>query len=409
MELALLKSLLNKEFYNEVRSRCPEKLFGKELRKIKAVIDHAMEQYDRDLTVDEVKSLFFSQNPTLTTAQKQAFDMQFHQINKTDALGTDVAQDVLSSLFRQVVGQEVANLGFDFVNGEKTSLEPLRNILNSYQDDFTPSIRVNYVDNSIDNLIEKAVASTKWQFNIPTLHNAVTGLDAGMLFVIGARSNVGKSSFHASLCAAPNGWASQGASILVLCNEEKPERVASRYLTAATGMTMHQIADDKTQAHRFYDPLKDRLKFVDATGRTMSWAESVIKKHKPDIVVLDIGSKFVEDSVAGSASNSAEALKANAIYARNIGKMYGCLVVYCTQLSAEAEGKIVLSQAMIEGSKTGLAGESDLMILVAKNPPLNDQSEDDQLRYLNIVKNKISGVHRIINCEFDYHTGVYSS
>ena len=409
MELSLLKSLLSKSFYDEVRSRCPEKLFGKDLRKIKQTIDSAMEQYEKDLTLDEVKALFFASNPTLTTAQKHAFELTFNSIDKADALGADIANDVLSNLFRQLVGQEVANLGFDFVNGEKNTLEPLRNLIENYQDDFMPSVRINYVDNSIDNLIERSTAATKWQFNIPTLHHSVAGLDAGMLFVIGARSNVGKSSFHASLCAAPNGWAAQGAKILVLCNEEKPERVASRYLTACTGMTMHQIAEDKTQAHRFYDPIRDNLKFVDATGRTMSWGEAVIKRHKPDIVVLDIGSKFVEDSVIGAASNSAEALKANAIYARNIGKMYGCLVVYCTQLSAEAEGKVVLSQAMIEGSKTGLAGESDLMILVAKNPPLNDQTDDDGMRYLNLVKNKISGVHRIINCEFDYHTGVYSS
>jgi AraC-like DNA-binding protein len=409
MELSLLKSLLSKEFYNETRSKCPEKLFGKNTRKIKQTIDQAMEQYDKDLSLEELKSLFFTSNPTLTTAQKHDYGMTFHMMEKADSLSNEVAIDVLSNLFRQVVGQEVANLGFDFVNGDKTSLEPLRNLVNNYQDDFTPSIRITYVDNSIDNLIERASTSTKWQFNIPTLHHSVAGLDSGMLFVIGARSNVGKSSFHASLCAAPNGWAAQGARILILCNEEKPERVASRYMTAATGMTMQQIAEDKTQAHRFYDPIRDNLKFVDATGRTMSWAEGVIKKHKPEILVLDIGSKFVEDAIAGSASNSAEALKANAIYARNLGKMYGCLVVYCTQLSAEAEGKIVLSQAMIEGSKTGLAGESDLMILVARNPPMNDQTEDDGMRYLNIVKNKITGVHRIVNCEFDYTTGVYSS
>ena len=138
----------------------------------------------------------------------------------------------------------------------------------------------------------------------------------------------------------------------------------------------------------------------------MSWAESVIKKNKPDIVVLDIGSKFAEE---GSFSNNHEALKANAIYARNIGKLYGCLVVYCTQLSAEAEDKIVLNQSMIEGSKTGLAGESDLMILIAKNRPLNDQTEDDGIRFLNLVKNKISGVHRMVNCEFDFNTGEYTS
>ena len=407
MELTLIRSLMNKDFYDETRgNRCPEKLFTKDTRKIKSIIDSAMEQYKRDLTVDEVQALFFAANPTLTTAQKHAYELQFTKIRNEDVMGSDVATEVLSNMFRQVVGEEVANLGFSYVNGDETTMEPLRNILNNYQDDFTPLIRIEYVDNSIDNLIQTAASNTKWRFNIQSLFQSVNGLDNGMLFVIGARSNVGKSSFHSTLCAAPHGWASQGAKILVLCNEEKPERVASRYMTAATGMTMAQIVADKNTAHRAYDPIRDNLKFVDATGKTMKWAESVIKKHKPDIVVMDIGSKFAED---GAASNNHETLKANAIYARNIGKMYGCLVVYCTQLSAEAEGKIVLSQAMIEGSKTGLAGESDLMILIARNPPMNDQTDDDGMRYLNIVKNKVSGIHRIVNCEFDYTTGVYSS
>jgi hypothetical protein len=177
-------------------------------------------------------------------------------------------------------------------------------------------------------------------------------------------------------------------------------------MTCATGMTMNQIQQKKEHAIDVFGKIRDNIKFVDATGKTMVWVEGVIKAHRPDIVVLDIGSKFAEE---GASTNSHEALKANAIHARNLGKLYGCLVVYCTQLSAEAEGKIVLSQAMIEGSRTGLAGESDLMILIARNPPMNDQTEDDGMRYLNIVKNKISGVHRIVNCEFDYTTGEYTS
>ena len=407
MEHALIKSLLTKDFYDETRGhRCPDKLFTRDLQKVKRVVDQAMENYQRDLGIEEVKALFFATNPTLTTSQKQQYELQFQKIKTSEPIGADVASEILSNMFRTLVGEEVANLGFQYVNGEQSSMEPLRNILDNYQDDFIPSIRINYVDNSIDNLLALAANNTKWQFNVHSLHNAVHGLDNGMLFVIGARSNVGKSSFHATLCAAPNGWAHQGAKILVLCNEERPERVAARYMTAATSMTMSQIVADKATAHRLYDPVKDNIKFVDATGKPMTWAEAVIKNHKPDIVILDIGSKFAED---GASSNNHETLKANAVYARNIGKMYGCLVVYCTQLSAEAEGKIVLSQAMIEGSKTGLAGESDLMILIARNPPLNDQTEDDGMRYLNIAKNKISGVHRIVNCEFDYHTGVYSS
>ena len=41
-------------------------------------------------------------------------------------MGSDIAQEVLSKLFQQVVGEDIANLGFDYVNGDKASLEPLR-------------------------------------------------------------------------------------------------------------------------------------------------------------------------------------------------------------------------------------------------------------------------------------------
>ena len=71
MELALLKSLLNKEFYDEFKGdKCPHKLFSKDLSKIKTLIDSAMYKYRRDLTVNEIEGLFFASDPTMTTAQK---------------------------------------------------------------------------------------------------------------------------------------------------------------------------------------------------------------------------------------------------------------------------------------------------------------------------------------------------
>ena len=406
MEHSILKSLLNKDFYDQVKNKCPTNLFSKDLRKIKQVIDNAIETYNNDLDLTEVEALFFTSNPTLTTSQKHQFKLHFQQMKSAKAMSIDVVGDVLSNLNRQHVGEIVANLGFQYVNGTVTSLEPLKNIIENYTDDFIPQTKVDFYDTNLDYLLEAANADSKWKFNIRSLHEAIPGLNSGMLFVIGARSNVGKSSFHATLCASPNGWASQGANVLVLCNEEHPRRVASRYMTAATSMTLNQIRDNKELAHQIYNKVKNNIKFVDATGRTMAWAEGVIKNYKPDVVVMDIGSKFSDE---GASTNNHEALKANAIYARNIGKLYNCLVVYCTQLSAEAEGKIILNQGMIEGSKTGLAGESDLMILIARNPPMNDQTEDDRMRHLNIVKNKISGVHNIINCEFDYTTGEYTT
>ena len=37
-------------------------------------------------------------------------------------MGGDVANEVLIKLFQQVIGEEMANLGFDYVNGDKAVL-----------------------------------------------------------------------------------------------------------------------------------------------------------------------------------------------------------------------------------------------------------------------------------------------
>ena len=66
------------------------------------------------------------------------------------------------------------------------------------------------------------------------------GVNEGHLIEVGARPNTGKTSFHASLVAGPNGFAQQGAKCVILCNEEGTHRVGARYLTAATGMTMQE-------------------------------------------------------------------------------------------------------------------------------------------------------------------------
>ena len=65
-----------------------------------------------------------------------------------------------------------------------------------------------------------------------------------------------------------------------------------------------------------------------------------------------------------------EALKANAVHATQIAKQHECAVFYMSQLSADAEGKVLLNQSMMEGSRTGKAAEADLMVLIAKNPPV---------------------------------------
>ena len=396
---------MDKDFYDEHRgSKCPDRLFSKDVRKIKSAIDDAMGRYERSVTPDEIEALFISSNPTLTTSQKTSYDTLFRQIKKEETMGTDVAQEVLSKLFQQVIGEDIANIGFDYVNGTKNSLEPLRNILEQYSDDFTPNLNIEWEDISIETLLSKNDMETRWKFNIPSLSRKVAGVNAGHLIEVGARPNTGKTSFHASMIAGINGFARQGAKCVILCNEEAAHRVGARYLTAASGMTVGEIQHNMIKAGDAYSPVRDNIKIKDATSRDMSWVESVCKTFKPDILVLDMGDKFAK---MGGFARADEALKVNAIHARQIAKEYECAVFYMSQLSAEAEGKIILNQSMMEGSRTGKAAEADLMLLVSKNPMKNEGDEEDLQRHINVVKNKLTGWHGIVTCELNYEIGRY--
>ena len=405
MELSLLRSLMDKKFYDDHRgSKCPNRLFTKDVQKIKAVVDSCMQRYERTVTPDEVEALFLSGNPSMTTAQKTAYSSLFHKIKREQPMGSDIAQEVLSKLFQQVVGEDIANLGFDYVNGTKTSLEPMRNLLEQYGDDFTPNLNIQWDDIDISTLLEKNDLEARWTFNIPSLTRKLEGVNEGHLVEVGARPNTGKTSFHASLIASPDGFARQGAKCIVLCNEEGTHRVGARYLTAATGMTMQEVKQNPKLAHDKYEPVRKNIRLRDATGRDMGWVESVCKAYSPDIVVLDMGDKF---AVTSGYARQDEALKANAIHARSIAKQQGCAIFYMSQLSAEAEGKVLLNQSMMEGSRTGKAAEADLMLLIAKNPIVEGQDEEDTQRHLNLVKNKLTGWHGVIHCELDYKTARY--
>ncbi len=145
-----------------------------------------------------------------------------------------------------------------------------------------------------------------------------------------------------------------------------------------------------------------KIKVIDQDIVFLSYDEPNAEKNYADLC-----SKLPWAKRVHGVHGSDEALKACAIYARQIAKTYDCAVFYMSQLSAEAEGRAQLNQSMMEGSRTGKAAEADLMILIGKSPTVEGQEEDSPLRHINIVKNKLNGWHGMVNCELNYQTARY--
>jgi hypothetical protein len=406
IELALIRSLMQKDFYEDHKgSKCPDRLFSKDVRKIKNTLDEAMGKHERNLSLTELQALFFSDNGTMTSANKASFEVLFSKLSKEEPMNNDIAREVLSKLFQQMVGEEVANIGFDYVNGTKNNLEPLRNILDNYQDDFTPSFKFMGDDISFNTLVDHLNLKFQWKFNIPSLRRRVEGLSGGHFVIVGARPNTGKTSFHASIIASEGGFIDQGAKCVVLCNEEAYKRVGLRYLYCKSNMSSDQVLENRKLALERYDPLRNLLSIKDATDKNMDYVEQLAKSINPDIIVLDMGDKFA----TGGSERTDIYLKEAAIHARNIAKKYDCVIIWMSQLSAEAEGKINVNQSMLEGSKTGKAAEADLMLLISKNPDIEGQDSNDPQRHIRLAKNKLTGWHGAVHVELDVETGRYSA
>ena len=86
---------------------------------------------------------------------------------------------------------------------------------------------------------------------------------------------------------------------------------------------------------------------------------------------------------------------------RDLATKYDCAIFGYSQLSAEAEGRVNLNNAMMENSRTGKAAEADLMILIGKYAMIEGSQENDPRRVFNISKNKITGWHGQIHVTLD--------
>jgi len=410
MELALMQSLLSQEFYENHKGIVKAEIFSDEANKIKSVLDKAHLEYGRDLSVSELEAVFYVSNPTLTTAQRQTYKQMFDDMRSEDRLGDDLAGNVLRDLWRQSVADELVNHAFDMSNGKVKSLTNLRDMLTRYEDDFLPTTGIELDNTDIDYVLTQVNLTFRWKVNIPTVAELWPGVNDGQLIVGAARPNTGKTSSLAYLISGPEGFIDQGARVLVLANEEATPRITSRHMSAATSLSIPEIKDKRNLP--FVDlrlgqgsTWRSNFMITDATTWDVDRMEAVIKQIKPDIVVCDMADKFLP---GGSYTAAHEALKATYIRFRVIGKQYGCCIFAMSQMSAEAEGRTMVNQSMLEGSKTGKAAEADIMFCLTKNPMIEGQDQDDTERHWVIVKNKLTGKHGMVHTYLDPVTATFS-
>jgi hypothetical protein len=406
LEQQLIKLLLSRDFYLSNRDRISPNFFEGELKSLFETTITAQEKYQHDLTLDELKALYFTTNPTLSRAARNNVENIFLDLEGLDGLSEDVGADVLEGLWKRETFRQIAEIGLKGVEGEILDLEGVREIVSRRADSFLPTDEVDFVPNDLDELLQINATANRFKINIPSVAEKLPGTAGGEFGIIFARPETGKTASYVSLTCAPGGYAWQGHRTLILCNEEPGRRTLLRCVTAACQKPKAWVDANRKEARGIWDKIKDNVILGDAVGLSITRLDALVRKHEPAVVIVDQLDKV---GIGGNFAATHEKLRALYTQAREVAKKHDCFLWAISQASAEAEGKTILQPVMMEGSKTGKFAESDVILGIGKYPHQEGSVEEDFTRVWTIGKNKISSWHGSIYTVLDAETSTYRS
>tara|TARA_R110002073_G_scaffold17721_1_gene66399 strand:- start:460 stop:1674 length:1215 start_codon:yes stop_codon:yes gene_type:complete len=401
IEKQMLKLLLGKKFYTQYKGQVSRNVFQGSFGSLFETIQKAHDKYDADISVDELYSLHTAiYNPALTRAAKEQFSELIEDIKETTEPSEAIAKDIVAILSDRNTAQKIAIESTEIFNGKPADFNIITKIIEEHKKGL-PTEKLDAVTDDVNQLIKELDVTSKWKFNLIRLKENIGGVGPGNLMIAFARPETGKTAFWVSLVAGPNGFAEQGALVHAFINEEPAVRTQMRAISCFTGLNKEQIIEDKAKTHEEWKKIKDNIKMIDTVDWTIQDIDSHCEKYKPDIIVIDQLDKI---NVSGTYARTDEKLRAIYTNAREIAKRRDCVVIAISQASADAHNRDHISFDMMENSKTGKAAEADLIIGIG-NRTSNDPTNN--MRVLNVSKNKITGWHGDPSCTLDKYISRY--
>jgi replicative DNA helicase len=214
-----------------------------------------------------------------------------------------------------------------------------------------------------------------------------------------ARPEVGKTTFCCFLAAS---YIRQGFKVTYWANEEPAEKIKLRIIQSYFALKRDEMVEQRESlASRYNAEVAPYLTVMDSVGTSMEEANEYAKLNNPDIMFMDQLDKF---RVNGEYNRGDERLKETYVLAREIAKRNDLLVWAVSQASNDAHDRQFIDYSMMDNSKTGKAGEADIIIGIGKT---GASDVDNIVRHVCISKNKLNGWHGTINTQIDIHRGVY--
>lgn len=208
------------------------------------------------------------------------------------------------------------------------------------------------------------------------------GLRRGHHVVVVALSETGKTLLSIHLAV---GVARKGQKVLYINNEEPIRDIILRSVSCMSGKTTPEVIGSPEEAEAIARKIGyGNIVFAGLEPGTLWEINALVKKHKPDVLVVD-----QIRHVKAKSENRTTQLEAVAQGIRNIARQHDLVAISITQGADSARDRLVLDMGDVDSSNVGIPGACDVMLMMGSN----EEYRRIDARMLTLAKNKVNGRH----------------
>lgn len=384
----MAKALMRKAEYERNKDHLSSDMFGEDVAELFTLMEEGHERVEGDLKEADLLALWKSKNGMFTKSNLDAFRETIYDIMNAKDISPEVFDHSIQRLWRRKFGTRLANYALQISEGDDDALERIRAMLDGEPDDWGDDDMGEGIDLRLSSLLAGRREGGAFKINIASIAEHLPGMGRRQFGIIFATPNTGKTGFGISLIFGPKGWIEQGHKVLYLGNEEEAGRTALRAYQAYFGLTEAEVILREAELQdEFMEAAGKQARFYDIHGKTLTDISRVLKRVKPDIVIIDQLDKV---HIKGNYDSGHERIRELYLQTREVAKTHNCLILGVSQASIDAKGRTQLTSDMMEGSKIGKAAEADIIFGIGMT------DLESPARYVTISKNKLTGWHGTI-------------
>ena len=374
-------------------------MFSGQTKELFKTILFAQTNYEKDLTKDELFALHVDRHPAMPATTKKDVMSIVHAL-PPDANNHDLQMDVVKNFWMRDRARLIGEKAISIFTGQDVDFGELQRIMDTVEDGRMEN-KTTYTECDLDleELLDDVAGEPDFPFDWNIIGDVLQGMWRGNLGIIFARPEVGKTTFCAYLCSK---YVKQKKTIIYWANEEPAKLVKLRMIQSYFAITKEEMNSNRRKYIALYrEHIKPYLRIMDAVGTSIEEINDFAQLNKPDIMFCNQLDKF---KVRGEFGRGDERLKEIYVLAREVAKRNNLLMWAISQASYDAHDRAFIDYAMLDNSKTGKAGDADVIIGLGKT---GSSEVENNVRHICISKNKINGWHGMLNCNIDVEHGVY--